>query len=158
MNFFLVIFFLVNTLRDIPTRAVATDRRKATHKSPPCISTGGLKNVFSVNCHIRNITHLVMMFAPWVVHMEPQLFGMWHFDGRTWKILATWQLTNATFTKFRFASTMLCTAHFGCFRSCSKCMHFRHRRQMVIKHLINNECKLLQVRGHDDDFNTEHKW
>ncbi len=45
INFYLVIFgpmnyFLV-TDRQTDRR---TDRRKATHKSPPCISTGGLKN------------------------------------------------------------------------------------------------------------------
>ncbi len=43
MNFFLVIFFLVNYYLGIVTDR-QTDRRKAMHKSPPCISTGGLKN------------------------------------------------------------------------------------------------------------------
>ncbi len=49
MNLFLVIFFLVNyylvTFTIVTDRRTdgQTDRQKAAHKSPPCISTGGLK-------------------------------------------------------------------------------------------------------------------
>ncbi len=45
INFYLVIFGPMNYFLVTDRRTDGhTDGRKATHKSPPCISTGGLKN------------------------------------------------------------------------------------------------------------------
>ncbi len=60
MNFFLVIFFLVDFYSSDFFSSQAdgqtdrrTDRRKATHKSPLCMGTGGLKK--------QNKTELALM-------------------------------------------------------------------------------------------------
>ena len=44
INFFLVIFFLVNYYLVTFGSDRQADRRKAMPRSPPCISTGGLKH------------------------------------------------------------------------------------------------------------------
>ncbi len=50
--FFLVTFVLVNLHRRTDGQ---TDRQKATHKSPPCMGTGGLKKFFTLK--ILSIIH-----------------------------------------------------------------------------------------------------